>query len=702
MLKMTRIKSANIAAVNEIVRNTTQEEVIENRRNASTRNQYNTRIARMIRIIREKHPTVRDLIGEGNMLKRHVPMNIMNTLIEEFNKRDLGNSMSTFVSNSAFGGFVSTFKYWHQISDEKRTGNTLPIILPKEHEDRLKKFTEGRKRKIASLRQDGLLPSREGKSFLMFSSYKWLAKTALKDENHQYAHCYLILAWNMIARSHTVAPLLWKNIGWVDDCLTIKYDTSKTNQTGETIFPRHIYANPFEPCICPILALGIKLLVDSHTGTTPAKLFPGEADKNFCAWLGKIIKNPTNEDDLAYLGTDPEEIGTHSLRKGAATYVCGLTEGPQSDTIKLRMDHTIGKVDDKYFNIQAGADKLVGRCVTGLNLNSLDITVLPPLFIDMEGVDFDKVLPHGNIKSASPSLKLAIPFLIASVVFHWDWIKANLPSNHKIFSSKFATGNFGELWRSKVQLSLNKCPHTGMVAQSVPKVIQMMFILNEISRKLNCTCEAVMNKIDDATDHTVSSLMNKLGTVHGIEVANNEVIKEVCHDEMAAFSRQLARFENIMKAMQSEIAKIRNPESSSGENQPNRDGYRAYSWGGCFHMVPENFIIPQDTPMALWRLWIYGDLSKDIGPFRLIKSYSLSKSQKCQLSKVKKVMETIMASMDKSYEEVQNMDREECEALFFQHYRNLVGDLRNIDRNNTSTAYEFIREKDKNNQRNEH
>ena len=97
------------------------------------------------------------------------------------------------------------------------------------------------------------------------------------------------------------------------------------------------------------------------------------------------------------------------------------------------MDHTIGKVDDKYINIQAGADKLVGRCVTGLNLNSLDITILPPLFVNMEGVNFDSVLPHGKIKSASPSFKLAIPFLIASVVYHWDWIKENLPPNHKIF-----------------------------------------------------------------------------------------------------------------------------------------------------------------------------------------------------------------------------------------------------------------------------
>lgn len=211
--QMARIKSSNIEAVDRIVRSTTQEHFIENRRNISTRRQYQTLIARMIRVIHEKHPSVSDLVGEDGLLKRHVPMNIMNTLIDEFNRRDIDNSMSVFVSISAFGGFVSTFKYWHQLSDEKRSVNTPPILFPREHESRLKMITEGRKRIIASMRQEGLLPSTEGKSFFMFTSYKWMAKAALTDVNHPYAHSCLILAWNMIARPNTVALLLWKNIG---------------------------------------------------------------------------------------------------------------------------------------------------------------------------------------------------------------------------------------------------------------------------------------------------------------------------------------------------------------------------------------------------------------------------------------------------------------------------------------------------------
>ena len=38
--------------------------------------------------------------------------------------------------------------------------------------------------------------------------------------------------------------------------------------------------------------------------------------------LGYAFNTPGNGEDLTYLGSDPDEIGTHSLRKGAATYVC--------------------------------------------------------------------------------------------------------------------------------------------------------------------------------------------------------------------------------------------------------------------------------------------------------------------------------------------------------------------------------------------
>ena len=48
----------------------------------------------------------------------------------------------------------------------------------------------------------------------------------------------------------------------------------------------------------------------------------------------------------------------------------------------------------------------MGRCVTGLNLNSLDITILPPLFVNMESVNFLARLNQPARPLNMPSLSL--------------------------------------------------------------------------------------------------------------------------------------------------------------------------------------------------------------------------------------------------------------------------------------------------------
>ena len=682
--------------VHNILRATTQEEMIENRRKCSTREQYGTRIRRMVRFINNQFPEVNDLIDDDNWLKRHVPMGVMKELIAEFNERGGVDSYSTYVSSSACCGFVSTFKYWHEMSDEKRHPDSPRIELPVEHDVYLKRFTEGRKRKIAELRNEGLLSAREGKTYLLCAGYKWLAKTAIKDPSHSYAHPFLVLSWNLMARSQTTSNLLWENVGWDGDCMTLQYETSKSNQTGENVVPRHIFANPYQPSICPILAMGIKLLTDSHTKSSPAILFPGgSTNKNYCAWLYKLIKSPNPEIDLSNLGSNPDEIGSHSTRKGAATYVCGLTEGPQSDTIKLRMDHTIGKVDDTYFHIQCGADKLVGRAVNGLNMNSLDFNVLPPVFINMEGVDFVDVLPAGNIKNASESLKLAIPFLIVSVVYHCDWLTENLPWNHKLFSSKFACGNYGRLWAPKVELFVGECPYFELVASGIPRVNQLAYELHKLSGQVTDGFSMIKKLIMDLPETIMNNTLKQLAVVDGCLVSNEDMTRRVCREEMGYIRDKI-------DSLQECVVKFKLPSSSDARSDPDpiaphsfpQGSFKAFLWGGRFHCVPEGFMIPQDTPMALWRFWIYGDLSKQIRSFRHIEGYSLSRSQQTQFSKFKKVMETTVISMKKSYDELEHMDQKQCEALFFEHYALVVGEIRNIDRISTSTAYENIRKKE--------
>ena len=61
--------------------------------------------------------------------------------------------------------------------------------------------------------------------------------------------------WNLMSRSDSVDGLMLQHLKWQEDSLIIEEHGHKGDQTGADSYGKHIYANPFEPSICPILSL---------------------------------------------------------------------------------------------------------------------------------------------------------------------------------------------------------------------------------------------------------------------------------------------------------------------------------------------------------------------------------------------------------------------------------------------------------------
>jgi hypothetical protein len=234
-------------------------------------------------------------------------------------------------------------------SNRLRPRGAESITLGPETELMLKTFMSGNRRITVQKRADGNGDADPGKLPLSFSGYRMLARYALchakTGKQTLLVHSYLILCWNLMARSNTVFSLLWNNFGWSGDCLTILYEKSKTNQEGENRVPRHVYANPDDPVICQILALGIKICSEESSNSVSFEVFPAEtADSSFANWFKKVL-SVLSEDELNLIDIPIDRISSHSSRKGGATFVFGITDGPDSDSIKLRMEHkglTIG------------------------------------------------------------------------------------------------------------------------------------------------------------------------------------------------------------------------------------------------------------------------------------------------------------------------------------------------------------------------
>jgi hypothetical protein len=267
------------------------------------------------------------------------------------------------------------------------------IMDPAVHQG-LETLLNGYQRRVAGFKHSGKMPVFEGKYHLTFDGYCLIAAALMKAEPFNqmlFGWPFLVLQWNLIARSATVAGMMMEHVGWEADALLISTPKHKGDQEGVKCFARHLYANPSNPSICPVLALAVLVFtrvlrhdptqVDSDDTTLPNfRIFDGaHSEARFSDVLGRTIGSlPVI--DLPRLGGEKKQLGTHSVRKGAASYCAGMINGPSTVQVFLRAGWSLGNVQDRYLFAGAGGDQLTGRVLTGLPFTEATFATLPPHF----------------------------------------------------------------------------------------------------------------------------------------------------------------------------------------------------------------------------------------------------------------------------------------------------------------------------------
>ena len=121
---------------------------------------------------------------------------------------------------------------------------------------------KGYQLRVADRKSRGEMPTFEGKYHLTYDGYCLLATALFKMEPFNqmlFGWPFLVLQWNLIAtsRSATVDAMMMEHVSWEANSLLISTPQSKSDQEGEKCFARHLYANPLNPIICPVLALAV-------------------------------------------------------------------------------------------------------------------------------------------------------------------------------------------------------------------------------------------------------------------------------------------------------------------------------------------------------------------------------------------------------------------------------------------------------------
>ena len=142
------------------------------------------------------------------------------------------------LSATGYGGIRSALTHLYRMS-----GKEMEAGFKKD----LSQFMSGMKRHVAAKKRESGVSLDEGKRAMSFEVYRKMCEELYSGEGDDYlfAHAFLTMEWNLMARSDNCVNMYLQHIQWKSDCLVYYFGTSKGNQTGERAHdPWHIYSNP--------------------------------------------------------------------------------------------------------------------------------------------------------------------------------------------------------------------------------------------------------------------------------------------------------------------------------------------------------------------------------------------------------------------------------------------------------------------------
>lgn len=521
------------------------------------------------------------------------------------------------------------------------------VVMSPEINQELDTLMKGYQRRVSEFKLDGKMPVFEGKYHLPFAGYRVLASLLFRSSafgEMLFAWPFLVLQWNLIARTATVSSMMMEHIGWEGDALLITTPKHKGDQEGVKCFARHVYANPIIPAICPVLALAIVTFVRTlrHDPSTsgpaaPAsfRVFDGpNSSARFSSVLSRIIA-AVPDAELHLLGGEKKQLGTHSVRKGAASYCAGMINGPSTVQVFLRAGWSLGNVQDRYLFAGAGGDQLTGRVLSGLPFNDSSFASLPPHF-EPEGtqmISWDSI--HPLYPRLPDTFKQALPHLLASICYHESWLRESLAADHPLFSTRlFASGIVATL-KPHVVTGSTRCPLTGLDATGIPPHLAMA---NELTAVVNHTQqlkEALLSRCDGLPAEVTNVMLSKF-SINGAIPLTMDNMRDMLNAVVAQLRTEMR---DLHAGDTTALPSLISP--------PAHSPFDTWSWGGRLHPVPQGWILPSAINVKdTWHLWHFGHRACRIGPLRGLKKFDLSSGAQVTLwSKTRQTMQAIAQVM---------------------------------------------------------
>lgn len=294
--------------------------------------------------------------------------------------------------------------------------------------------------------------------------------------------------------------------------------------------------------------------------------------------------------------------GTHSERKGGLSHL--LTGTPDlaplvPTCIRARWAAEALQVIMKYAKHSDAGDALIARMLSLLDPQTPQFTTLGPHFsASCEKKEIDTLVSRllGSVQTRE--LQKVAPWLVASLVYHWAWLKETLPKDHAIWQSSYGALDENEIarWQGMITLENDIDVHI----QGIP--------VSTLLLQQNAQMMELLKKIKDCLDGS-STQLDTLAKIIPLSAAG--LTLQAHKTEFEEFAKALGeRMEVTIKTtlMETGCSSIEHRRAIATDQQNQREitrhnGYRLYHWREKYRAIPQDLVWPSSKAALGWESW---------------------------------------------------------------------------------------------------
>jgi hypothetical protein len=384
-------------------------------------------------------------------------------------------------------------------------------------------------------------------------------------------------------------------------------------------------------------------------------LIPGDPKASFRYQLKKMFRSEEAKERLrTKYGRRLEDLGTHSLRKGSTSDVHG--GGPSALSVRLRSEHPVGSAEGKYWRYEHAGDQHVGRTVAGLPPDRPEFAALPPHFVcgnDEEEALVEKAVQLSFVNHASIPVRTrpALRVLLATVLYHKDYLLGILPAEHKIRATPLFNGSLGRqvpLSELTMLIRHGLQPSPVMTPTGIPPTVQLATQFRGLSSAVQAQVSLLQRSFNGFESTLHRSLLHTLSEAGiGGETVSEPRLRVLLTSFRADLSQQIRELTSCVQTFGSTAsapaAAVPSAASTTSSAAPAFGQVHLHAWSnGRARNVPEDWRLPACSLKCGWLLWFQGQPASRIPPFRHLQPRDFSdKNQRKYFSDWSAIMDAL-------------------------------------------------------------